>query len=284
MIEKKHILVADNTTSLVSPWKNEIKKYFNMVEVVGGFEALTKLKSDEYSAVIINLSLRTFNGMDVVIKIREKYKKMPIIVVAEKTDMNYVKNVSNYGIYGYFLNPVDTPQMIAMLTKITGISLAQLENEMAVEKAQGEQKRARGPDQMDDASGSEDVPTLYYQGQSFLLQGNVDGAMDVFNKISNMKKLKDTWRRYNEDALFQLARCQMKKNQYKDAMEKFNQFIQKAPSSELYKQAHFSVGECLEHLGDMNKALLMYKKVANMSPMDSLTSQARKKIKAIDEK
>lgn len=282
MVERKNILVADNTTSLVSPWKNEIKRYFNMVEVIGGFEALTRLKSENFSAVIINLSLRTFNGADIVIKVREKYKNLPIIVVAEKTDMHYVKNVSNYGIYGYFLNPVDSTQLISMLIKITGVSLAQLENELAVEKAQSDQKKPK--DQADECNGNEDIPALYYQGQSFLLQGNVDGAIDIYNKINCMKKMKDTWRKYVEESLFQLARCYMKKNQFREAMDKFNQFIQKAPNSELYKQTHFLLAECYEHLNDLGKAVSLYKKVAVMMPNDSLSSQARKKLKSLEEK
>ncbi len=283
MIEKKNILIVDNTTSFVSPWKTDIKRYFNLVEVIGGFEALTKLKSNNIIATIVNLSLRSFNGMDVVIKIREKYKSLPIIVIAEKTDMHYVKSVTSYGIHGYFLSPIDSGQLIMMLTKISGISIAQFENELAVERVEIEQKKTRA-DQNGEGMSGEDIPALYYQGQSCLLQGNIDGAIDIFNKIATTKKMKDTWRRYVEDSLFQMGRCYIKKNEFKEAIEKFNQFIAKAPNSELNKQALFLIGECFEKMNDMTKAIMFFKKVVSMPPMDSITSQARKRLSSLEKR
>lgn len=280
MVDKKNILVVDNTTALVSPWKTDLKIYFTLLEVVGGFEALSKLKTNEICCVIVNLSIRSFNGLDVVLKIRDKYKSIPLVVIAEKTDLRFVKNAAMYGIHGYFLFPIDISKFLDTIAKITNVSLAQLINQMDTERIQQEQHAEQ--EEKEKENGDEDIPTLYYRGQSFLLHEDIDSAVDVFNKILKTKKLKDTWRKYREDSLYQIGRCFIKKGQYKDAIVKFNDFVSIAPNSEFHKNAFLLIGECYENLNDSNRAVAVYRKIVNMPPFDSVTTQARKKIKNLE--
>lgn len=275
---KKNLLIVDNTTAIVSPWKTDLKTYFNCMEVVGGFEALSKLKTNEIACIIVNLSIRSFNGLDVVLKIREKHKSIPLIVIADKNDLRFVKNAALYGIHGYFLFPIDEIKLLDNLEKITGVSLVQIVNEAAIEKARKEEMVQEKQKKEDDP---EDIPSLYYEGQSFLLNENVDGAVQIFEKILNTKKLKDTWRRFREDSLYQLGRCFIKQGKYKEAMERFNDFISQAPNSELYKNAYLLIGECYENLNEPGKAITIYKKLIDMPPFDSVSTQARKKVKQL---
>lgn len=277
MVAKKSLLIVDNTTALVSPWKKDLKIYFNCIEVVGGFEAISKLKTNDIDCTIVNLSIRSFNGLDVVLKIREKFKTMPILVFAEKSDLRFVKNSAQYGIHGYFLFPINENKLLNSLEKITGISLAQIINETAVEDAQKEQEKREKEKKQE----SDDIPTLYYEGQSFLLHEDVESALQIFTTILNAKKLKDTWRKYREDSLYQIGRCFIKKNQYKNAIVKFNDFVTQAPNSELHKNAYLLMGECYENLNEISRAVSIYKKIINIPPFDSVTTQARKRIKKL---
>lgn len=280
MIDKKNILVVDNSSSMTSPWKTDIKNYYNIFEVVGGYEAISKLKNGNIALAIINLSLPSFNGIDVVIKIRNSYKSLPILVIAEKNDLRFVKNAAVYGIHGYHLMPVHSDKLMEDLQKFTGTSIAQMENEIEIERARNEQTKLDKTQNGDELNDGE-VPSLYYKGQSFLLNEDVDNAMVIFNQIIGVKKMKDTWRKYVEDSLYQLGRCLYKKGQYKDSLAKADQFINRAPNSELIKHAYLLMGECYEKLNDLDKALSIYKKVADMPPLDSTSSQAKKKIKAL---
>ncbi len=279
MMEKKSLLVVDNTTTLASPWKNDVRKYFNCMEVVGGFEAISKLKNNDITGIIVNLSIRTFNGLDVVIKIRDNYKSIPMLIIADKTDLRFVKNAAQFGIHGYFLYPVDSNALLNNLQKIIGIDFKQIDNQLAQEETQKIQANKEKEKKISD--NEDDIPSLYYEGQSFLLHEKIDEAVGVFNKILNTKKFKDTWRKYLEDSLYQIGRCFIKMGQYKEAIDKFNQFIQKAPNSELHKNACYLVGECYENLNDINKAVIVFKKLIDMPPFDSVSTQARKKVKSL---
>ncbi len=281
MIEKKKILVVDNTTSIVSPWKNSVRLYFNPIEVIGGFEAISKLKQiPDIKCVIINLSLPGFNGLDVVIKIRELFKTIPIIVIAQKNDIRFIKNASSYGIHGYLITPFTGSQMLELLAKITKVNLAEIANQLSQEEEAAKKKKEE--EEKKKEKELVDIPQLYYDGQSFLAREEIDEAIQTFMKIIKTKRLKDTWRRFVEDSYFQLGRCYIKKNELKKAIELFSLFIQKAPNSDNHKNAYLLIGECYEKMNNPEKALTIYKRIINMPPIDSVTTQARKRIKKLE--
>ncbi len=274
-MEKLNILVLDNTTSLISPWKGELKKYFNLVEAVGGFEAVAKLKQQEFILVILNLSIRSFDGTEALIKIRKIKPEIPVIVIADKTDARFIKNAANYGINGYFFLPIEVTEFLTMIEKVTKLNLMDIANNVMTEEKVKEQQKMEKEQEND----LEDVPSIYYEGQSYLARGETDKAMDVFNKILNVKRVKDTWRRFIEESYFQLGRCYIKKNDYKKAIDLFSQFIQKAPTNQYNKTAYFLTADCYENLNDTSKAISIYKKLVNMPPFDAVSTQARKKLK-----
>jgi len=274
-MEKLNILVLDNTTSLISPWKGELKKYFNLVEAVGGFEAVAKLKQQEFILVILNLSIRSFDGTEALIKIRKIKPEIPVIVIADKTDARFIKNAANYGINGYFFLPIEVTEFLTMIEKVTKLNLMDIANNVMTEEKVKEQQKMEKEQEND----LEDVPSIYYEGQSYLARGETDKAMEVFNKILNVKRVKDTWRRFIEESYFQLGRCYIKKNDYKKAIDLFSQFIQKAPTNQYNKTAYFLTADCYENLNDTSKAISIYKKLVNMPPFDAVSTQARKKLK-----
>ena len=132
-------------------------------------------------------------------------------------------------------------------------------------------------------NGEVDINALYYEGQSSLLNENVEKAIEVFSKIYGAKRVKDSERKYWEESIFQLGRCLFKKNQIQDTIEKMNLFMQRAPNSDLYKQAYFMVGECYEKMNNINKAVQIFKKLIDMPPFDSISTKARKKAKFLKE-
>ncbi len=277
MVEKKNLLIIDNTTALISPWKNNLKAYFKCIEVVGGFEAQSKLKAMDIACLIVNLSLQSCNGLDVVMKIRQKNKQIPIVVIAEKSDLRFVRNASQFGINGYFLFPFDGGRLLDAVVKATGVSIAQIMNELEAE----EEKKGFEKEEKLKSQDNGDIPSLYYEGQSFLLHEDIDKAIEVFNQIFNTKMVKDTCRRYWEESIFQLGRCLIKKEEFQDAIEKLNLFMQRAPNSDLNKQASFLVGECYENMKNIDKALSIYRKLIDMPPFDSISTKARKRVKAL---
>ena len=282
MVDKKNVLLVDNTTSMISPWKNDVKTYFNCIEVIGGFEAISKLKTGDFVGVIVNLSIRTFNGLDVVFNIRDKFRNVPIIVIADKSDIRFIKNAVEYGVKGYLLFPIKSEELLKSLEKATGISLIEMTNAIDTELQRNRLEESIKTE-IPSEKKEDDIHALYYEGQSALLNEDIEKAINVFSQIFNINKVKDSARKYWEESIFQLGRCLIKKDQYKDGINKMELFMQRAPNSDLYKQAYLLVGECYETMNDINKALSIYKKLIDMPPFDSISTKARKKAKALQE-
>ncbi len=77
------ILVVDDSTSIVSPWKGEVSRFARLVDVVGWFEAQSRLRENpDICVVVVNLSLKHINGLEAVEKIRQKNTQIPIFVLA----------------------------------------------------------------------------------------------------------------------------------------------------------------------------------------------------------
>jgi DNA-binding NarL/FixJ family response regulator len=295
MVDKKNLLIVDNTSSMTSPWKTDLRNYFNLIEVVGGFEALSKLKANNISCVLVNLSIQSFNGLDVVIKLRGTNKQIPMIVLAEKNDVRYIKDATQYGIHGYFLQPVNGQDLLNNVAKFTQVNLTMMANQQAqtavsppaaVPPPQPGNPAQQPSDVQEapvaaDSNGEVDINALYYEGQSSLLNQDLDKAMGFFDKIFHAKRVKDSERKYWEESIYQLGRCLIKRNKYSEAVEKMKLFMQRAPNSDLYKQAYFMVAECYENTNQAGKAMAIYKKLVDMPPFDSVTTKSRKKIKAL---
>jgi DNA-binding NarL/FixJ family response regulator len=275
-MEKKNLLVLDNTTSIVSPWKGELRKYFNLIEAVGGFEALAKLRENKFSVAIINLSIRSFDGIDALKKIREKEPQLPIVVIADKSDIKFVKDAARYGIHGYFFIPVETSDILALILKITNTDLSSV-----IQQAEKNGQEKLDKQSEENSKKEIDVVSLYYEAQGYFARGEIDKAIKIFNDIINIKHIKDTWRKYIEESIFHLARCYIKLNNIQKAIELLNIFIQRAPNSEYNKTAYFVLAECYESINETSKAIEIYKKLMNMPPFDAISTRARKKLKAL---
>ena len=265
------ILVVDDTTSLVSPWKAEVAKFYKMINVVGWFEALSRLREyPDMGLVIVNLSLARVNGVEAVTKIREKNRTLCMIVIAKPEDQKKVQTAMQSGITDFLLMPFKAEDLLAKMAKhCTPAEVKAEPEEPAADSA------SSAPD---DLTG---IKEKYYQAQSSFANGQMDDAIKVYNEIVNEKKLKDAHLKYAEESWFQMGRCWLRKNDYNKAIEVFKQFFNKAPKSQLTRQALFYVGQAYEALKDPAKALNFYAKVISLGSTDSLANQARKQVNKI---
>ena len=291
---KSKILIMDNTTALRNPWKRSLIEKYEAMEVIGGFEALTRLKSTSYLAVIVNISLVQLKGVEAIGKIRDKFPDLPIIILYDQKDIRNLKQALAYGIQNYIPIPVDPTNLLAALSKFNSqtIKPPQVESkapkmdETIVTKknndGNGISNSASKPLKTDNYV---DVEARFYDGLSAIATNDIESAIQIYRDIlclTNIKK--ETWIRYIEESLFHLGQCYARLKDFKTSSKFYVDFITRAPNHNCVKEALIYLGKNCEALNEPEKAANYYKKVVNMKPFDSFSTQARKFLSRIVDK
>jgi len=269
---KIKILVMDTSTSFTSPWKKELSDRFVITEVIGGFEAISKLKSDVYSLLLVNISINHLNGVDAIRKIRDKYQYLPIIVLYDPKDTLNLKQTMVYGIQQALALPANSEIIAKCISNYVRIPNQSVEPEL------------RKVDPVHEKQNNDyiDVEAKFYEGLSAIAANQVEKAIDIYKsllKLSNIKR--ERWLKYIEESMFQLGQCYARLKKFKQSNKYYLEFIQKAPYHNCVKEALLYLGKNHHAMKDYQKAVYYYKKVINMRPFDSFSTQARKYLKKI---
>lgn len=269
---KINILVMDTSTSLLSPWKKELADRLNITEVIGGFEAITKLKNDVYSLILVNISINHLNGVDAIRKIRDKYQYLPIIVLYDPRDVLNLKQTMSYGIQEALPLPVTSGTILKSISNYVRIPDVSLESE-TVQSCETE--KHKDVDYVD-------VESQFYEGLSAIAANQIEKAIKIYKSLLGLTNIKrERWLKYIEESMFHLGQCYARLNNYKLSNKYYTDFIQKAPYHNCVKEAFLYLGKNHETMKDYQKAIYYYKKVINMRPFDSFSTQARKLLKKI---
>ena len=218
MTAKQKILVLDNTTTLTSPWKKFLQESYDMVEAVGGFEAATKLRNNpDINCIIINTTLSHFNPIEAIDKIRDKFKKVPVIALFDPKDNNTYRNLQQYNINALIKMPMDVTQLMSTVEGFAPAQVTQMQPkpEYIEQEPRSFEEKANN----NGTDGELNLESLYYEGQSSLALGNLDGAIKAFEGMIGVTSIKkESWRRYVEEALYQLGVCYSKKKDFQEAL------------------------------------------------------------------
>lgn len=128
------------------------------------------------------------------------------------------------------------------------------------------------------------ISQIYYDGLNYFSQGNYQKAIETFQQILQTKKFSNQQEmEFLEKAAFEEARCYLKLGQLDVSMQKFSLFLKKYPRSSLQKKAWIHIGEIYELKKDKARAMSCYDRAAKIPPDDKDSSQARSKLKALQE-
>ena len=281
------ILIVDNTTAIMNPWKDGLAKRFQTSEAFGGIEAVRKLKTENYAAVIVNISLRQLNGVEAISKIRSTFDKIPIIVLYDKKDILDLKQAQAYSVDAILPLPVDYKRLLEELEAVLPSTEA-----TAPERTEADSNRPQPILQKHSVSNSAvqnpppngsasvDVEALYYDALTAISHDKIPQAIQIFETIVKVNRLKrETWRRLVEESFFQLGQCYAALKQYEKSNYYYATFINKAPHNSSIKSALLYMGKNYLALNNKGKAALYFKKVIALQPVDSFTTQARKLLK-----
>ena len=128
-----------------------------------------------------------------------------------------------------------------------------------------------------------DITEMFYEAVSLFSQERYNDALTLFQKILNIKTLKnESENKIFEKAHFEIGRTYLKLNEYKEAVNYLSAMIKKFPKSDNVKNAFLHIGIAFEMAGNKDKAAAYYNKVVSMEPNDSVNKQALKRLKAIE--
>ncbi len=286
---KYKILIMDNTTAIRHPWKREIAEKYDVTEVIGSFEALTRLKSAAYSAVIVNISLSQLKGVDAIGKIREKWQDLPIFVIYEQKDVLGLKQALTYKIRNSFPTPVDPTNLLAALSQCNSnhkqvAELGEILAESAKDNGGNGQKPGGVPSNGKSQAASKDnhgdyvdIESMFYEGLSAIAASQIEKAIKIYKDIINVTNIKrEKWLHYVEESFFHLGQCHSLLKDYPKSNKYYADFITRAPHHGSVKEALLYLGRNHEAMNDLERASNYYKKVINMQPFDSFSTQAKK--------
>jgi tetratricopeptide (TPR) repeat protein len=278
----------DNTTSIRNPWKRELSEKYDLTEVIGSFEALTRLKNAVYSAVIVNISLSELKGVDAIGKIRDKWPDLPIFVIYETKDLLGLKQALTYKIRNSFPAPVDSINLLAALSQVNSnnkqaAALGKLlreddsENDMVRTTQKGPSNGKQQVATKESQTDYIDIESLFYDGLSAIAANELEKAIKIYKDIITVTNIKrEKWLHYVEESFFHLGQCHARLKDYAKSNKYYADFITRAPHHNSVKEALLYLGRNHEAMRDLDRASNYYRKVMNMQTFDAFSTQAKK--------
>ena len=108
----KKILVVDDDESIRYLFREFLQmKGFNVEEAENGFEALMMLGKKDFNLMILDIKMPGKHGLEVLEKIREKRKELPVVVCTAykhlKEDVEIIGGGNTY----FLPKPIDLEQL-----------------------------------------------------------------------------------------------------------------------------------------------------------------------------
>jgi CheY-like chemotaxis protein len=130
MIDKKFlktltVLYAEDEDDLRESLSNIFSKVFkNLIVCVDGkdgveqFEAYTKEQNKPIDLVISDISMPKMNGIDMIVKIRESKKNIPIVFTTAHNDPELLSAINDLSDSYYNLKPIDVSLLLESIKTI----------------------------------------------------------------------------------------------------------------------------------------------------------------------
>ena len=68
-------------------------------------EALAKLEAETVEVVLTDISMPGLSGQDLLVRVRERYPKTPVIMISGLSDQDHAQRLIELGAFDYLLKP-----------------------------------------------------------------------------------------------------------------------------------------------------------------------------------
>ncbi len=113
------LLVVDDEKSVRYSFERIFENYYNVITAEDGTAALNALdnNSKKIDVVFLDVRMPEMNGIEVLKKIREKTKNIPVIMMTAFTDSNTAIEAMREGAFDYLLKPLRNEQIREVIEK-----------------------------------------------------------------------------------------------------------------------------------------------------------------------
>lgn len=113
----KVLYVEDNKEARESTLGLLENIFDNIVTAINGEDGLEKFKQDIFDLILTDINMPKMNGMEMIDKIREINKDIPILIISAYNESGYFISTVKQGVEGYLLKPIDLDQFLDMIKK-----------------------------------------------------------------------------------------------------------------------------------------------------------------------
>jgi len=119
VLSNKKVLCVEDEACILNNIMESLELFFGkVVGVRDGIEALDEAQSNLYDVIMLDISIPHLDGLDVVKKIREFDKKIPIIILSAHTEQEYLWRAVELKITRYLIKPYDKNALIKALEDV----------------------------------------------------------------------------------------------------------------------------------------------------------------------
>ncbi|OPX28369.1 MAG: hypothetical protein B1H08_06030 [Candidatus Omnitrophica bacterium 4484_171] len=119
MLAKK-VLIADDERDFVTFLSVALKREgFDVFTAFDGIEAKERIEEDSPDIVILDLIMPHLNGWEVLKWIKEKERRIPVIILSAKDDFDDIKNTYNLNADYYMTKPVSVRDIVKGINTVS---------------------------------------------------------------------------------------------------------------------------------------------------------------------
>jgi len=104
---KAKILIVDDDQAVCNMLKKFLtKEGYQTTSVLTGQEGIKKVRQEEFQAVLLDIKLPDIDGLEVLKRIREFYKKIIIVMITAVKDDEVGRKCLDFGADDYIIKPL----------------------------------------------------------------------------------------------------------------------------------------------------------------------------------
>jgi len=142
MAENRILLVEDDDSLRVTQAMYLKREGFEVTAVGSGGEALRRIATDQYHAVVTDLRLDEVDGLEVLAEVKEKSPETEVILLTGFGSVDTAVEAMKAGAYDYLTKPVDPDDLVITLKK--AVERLQLRRQVAYLQKEVEQQAGIG--------------------------------------------------------------------------------------------------------------------------------------------
>ncbi len=126
-LKDKAVLLIDDEFEIKSLMANYLIRSHvvedRIVFAADGKEALSKIQNQEFGLIVVDIIMPRMNGLQLIkeIKLRAKYKDIPVLIISGNIEAENVKTAISLGIHNIIVKPFTYNIFIEKIGKALGV-------------------------------------------------------------------------------------------------------------------------------------------------------------------